>query len=319
MISTRLKEKLVNNKLDIPRIWIFILFAYGIAWLTALVIALTGGIAHSLVILPGSRLTLAFVLVAVVYMAAPALANVLTRVVTREGWSDTWLRPHFKRGGRYWLAAWLLVPLFILSGAAAYFLFFPSQFDPSLNHIRLMLPAGAETLDPWVVVALQALQGILLSVVLNAPFTFGEEFGWRAYLLQKLLPLGPRRAILVSGVIVGVWHWPVIAMGHNYGLDYPGFPLPGMLVMVWFTLVLAVLFSWAVLHARSVWPAVIGHAVLNGLGAIGNLIAAGEVHLLLGPSPAGIIGSVAFTLFALWVLFDRRALPARANLQTQQG
>ena len=303
----------MNHKSEQRRIWIFILFAFGIAWLTALLIAVTGGIANSRVILPGLGLKLATVLIASVYMSAPARANILTRIITREGWSNSWLNPHFKSGWRYWLAAWLLVPLFVLGGVIAYYLIFPSQFDPSLARIRQILPAEAATLNPWVIVILQALQGIFLSVIINAPFTIGEEFGWRAYLLQKLLPIGARRAILISGIIVGIWHWPVIAMGHNYGINYQGFPVLGMLTMVWFSISLSSFLSWAVLRANSVWPAVIGHAVLNGLGGIGILFAAGEIYPLLGPSPAGIIGSLAFTIFAAWVFLDPRALSPQTN------
>lgn len=305
----------MNTKIKTRNIWIFILFAFGIAWLTALVIAFTGGIANSPDIMPGLRirLSLATVLIAIVYMSAPALANILTRVITHEGWDNTWLRPHFKFGWRYWLSAWLLVPLFVLVGGVAYYCLFTTQLNPVITHISQSLPAGIATLNPWVMVALQALLGMFLGVLINTPFTFGEEFGWRAYLLQKLLPQGTRRAIFITGVIAGIWHWPVIALGHNYGIGYPGFPVPGMLVMVWFSIGLSFFLSWAVLRAHSIWPAVIGHAVLNGLGGIGILFAAGETNPLLGPSPAGIVGSIGFTLFALWVMIDPRALPKKKD------
>lgn len=100
----------MNNNSETRRIWIFILLAFGITWLTALVIAFKGGIANSPIVVPGLRLTLATVLIATVYMLAPALANILSRVITHEGWGNTWLRPHFKAGQYYWLATWLLVP-----------------------------------------------------------------------------------------------------------------------------------------------------------------------------------------------------------------
>ncbi|MCC6146686.1 MAG: CPBP family intramembrane metalloprotease [Anaerolineaceae bacterium] len=309
----------MGNKFENHHIWIFILLAYVIAWLTALIITLTGGIANSQIIVSGLRLNLATVLIATVYMSAPALANILTRIITREGWDNTWLRPHFRSGWRYWLATWLLVPLFIWGGAIAYYCLFPAQFDPSLARIRQILPTGVATLNPWKIVVLQALQGMFLGVLINTPFTFGEEFGWRAYLLQKLLPIGTRRAILISGTVVGIWHWPVILMGHNYGLNYAGFPVLGMLAMVWFCIGLSCFLSWVVLRSRSIWPAVIGHAVLNGLGGIGILFAVEETKPLLGPSPAGIIGSLAFTIFAVWVLFDQRALPSQMNYQEKRG
>ncbi len=72
---------------------------FGIAWLTALVIFLTGGIANSPRI--GGILSLALILMAVPYMCAPAIANILTRLLTREGWKDTGIRPHFQKGWPY--------------------------------------------------------------------------------------------------------------------------------------------------------------------------------------------------------------------------
>lgn len=311
----------MNYKSETRRIWIFILFAFGIAWMVALVIAFNGGIANSQDIALGTRirLTLATVLISTVYMFAPALANILARVITHEGWENTWLRPHFKTGWRYWLATWLLIPLFIFSGAIAYFLLFPGKFDPTFAQTHQLRLSGAALFDPWIIVTFQVFVGILLSVLINAPFTFGEEFGWRAYLLQKLLPIGTRRAILVSGVVIGIWHWPVIVMGHNYGLGYDGFPVLGMLAVVWFSIGLSCFLSWAVLRSQSVWSAVIGHAALNGLGGIGILFSAGEINPLLGPSPAGIIGSLAFTIFAVWMFLDPRALPPQLNFQNNNG
>jgi len=39
----------------------------------------------------------------------------------------------------------------------------------------------------------------------------GEEAGWCAYLLPQMSPkIGKTRAMIVSGVIRGLWHWPVV-------------------------------------------------------------------------------------------------------------
>jgi len=62
--------------------------------------------------------------------------------------------------------------------------------------------------------------------------SLGEEFGWRAYPLPKLMALGPRKAILLVGVIHGVWHWPSILMGSDYGFGYWGAPVVGPLLFV---------------------------------------------------------------------------------------
>ena len=68
--------------LDTRRITVFLLFAFGIAWATGLVIYLTGGLADSLLLVDTAvfQLRLATVLMATVYMFAPALAHVFTRL-----------------------------------------------------------------------------------------------------------------------------------------------------------------------------------------------------------------------------------------------
>ena len=289
--------------LDHKRIWIFLSLAYAIAWAAGLAIALTGGLANSPQLAPG--ISLALVLTAGVYMWAPALAHILTRILTREGWSDTGLRPHFKRGWKYVLAAWLLPALLTVVGGAIFFALFPAYFDPSLGTVRQILAAYGltATMTPLLFILAQLFNGIVAGPIINSLFTFGEEFGWRSYLLPKLLPLGPRRAMLISGVIWGVWHWPIIAMGHNYGFDYPGAPWAGMLMMVWFTLGVGTVLSWLTLRAGSVWPAVIGHAAVNAITGLPVLFMQGEPSTLLGPMSTGFIASLGWTALAVWILW----------------
>jgi uncharacterized protein len=100
----------------------------------------------------------------------------------------------------------------------------------------------------------------------------------------------------------------VIAMGHNYGLGYPGAPWLGMLMMVWVTVAWGVLIGWLALRGKSVWPAVIAHGALNGFAGISLLMAKGNPNPLIGPLPTGVIGSLAFTAAAVWVLFSPKAL-----------
>ncbi len=122
------------------------------------------------------------------------------------------LRPRLRASWRYWVIAWLVPGLVTILGAALFFVVFPSHFDPSLGVITTMLAQAttatgqAVPFSPWVLVAIQAGAGILLGPFVNSVVTFGEEWGWRGYLLPKLLPLGERKALLVSGVIWGVWH-----------------------------------------------------------------------------------------------------------------
>lgn len=306
--------KMKNKALDTKRIWIYLAISFGIAWATGLVIYLTGGLVDSPKL--AGNISLAFVLLATTYMGAPALANLLTRIITKEGWENAYLRPVFKRSWLYWLLAWVGPGLLTILGAAVFFLFFPQNYDSNLTFLKDMLETSSaatgqalQEINPWIIVIAQTIQAILIAPVINAIPTLGEEFGWRAYLQPKLMSLmDGRNAMLLMGVIWGVWHWPVILMGHNYGLEYPGAPWLGPLAMIWFCFVLGTFIGWLSLKGRSVWPAVIAHAAINGIAGIGALLVQGEVNPILGPMPVGLIGSVGFSIVALVILLSPSGL-----------
>ena len=295
------------STIDRRSVTVFLAFAYGIAWAFALVVYLTGGLVNSPVLIPALNVTLATVLLALGVMWAPALAHILTRLVTREGWGDVGLRPNLRRGWPYWLAAWFLPGILTLVGMIAFFALFPTFFDPSLGAIMQLLPPG-DSIDPWVLAVAQLVQAMLIAPLINGFFTFGEEFGWRAYLQPKLMPLGGRTAILLVGLIWGLWHAPIIAMGHNYGFDYPGAPWSGILMFVWIAVLFAALLGWVTVRGGSVWPAVIGHGAINGIAGLGVLFVQGQPNPLLGPLPVGVIGSLGFAVAAAIIFASRRAL-----------
>ena len=298
----------MSHSLDRRRIVIYLAFAFGIAWVTSLVIYLTGGLGESPILIPQLNVSLALVLLAGPVMWSPAMAHVLTRLFTGEGWEQTFLRPRLRRGWPYWLIAWLAPGVLTIGGMAIFFLLFPRHYDPSLGMLRQMLSAqlpegiDVEALNLRTLAAVQVAQALLLSPVLNGVATFGEEFGWRAYLQPKLMGLGQRRGLVLTGVIWGVWHWPAILMGYNYDFDYPGAPFLGPLAMVWFTVTLGVLLGWLTLKGKSVWPAVIGHGAINGVAGLGTIFLQGTPNTLLGPTPVGAIGGVGFALLASGVL-----------------
>ena len=291
---------------DWKRISIFIAFAFGIAWLVALVLYLTGGLK------PNANTIL---LLAVGYMGAPAVAHILTRLLTREGWQELYLRPNFRRGRWYWLICWVAPVLFTYFGMAIFFALYPQYFDPSLSAVKQLMENSAlaegqtsPAINPWVIVLSQTLTALRIAPVLNVIPILGEEFGWRAYLQPKLMPLGGRKTMLLMGIVWGLWHAPLIAMGHNYGTQYPGAPWLGILTTVWIMFILGTFLGWAVLRAGSVWPAVIGHGAFNGIAGIYVFFMQGNPNVLLGPSVAGIIGSLGMALVAALLFLKRDAL-----------
>ncbi|HTP03270.1 MAG TPA: CPBP family intramembrane glutamic endopeptidase [Anaerolineales bacterium] len=291
-------------KVDTRRVAVFLGLAFGIAWLTGLVVYLTGGLSNSKQIAPG--ISLALVLLAVPYMWAPGIANLLTRFFTREGWKNMGLRPHFRKGWLFWLIGWVTPGLLTIFGGAVFFLLYPRYFDANLEALRqgLARTPSLSSIPAWLFVVIEAVGVILISPIANFLATLGEELGWRAYLLPKFMPLGWRKATLLLGAIWGLWHWPVIFMGYEYGSTYPGHPWIGPLLFVWIAFCFGIFLSWITLRGGSVWPAVIGHAAINGIAAIAVITLTGTPNPLLGPLPVGIIGAIGYEALALILYFS---------------
>jgi membrane protease YdiL (CAAX protease family) len=82
---------------------------------------------------------------------------------------------------------------------------------------------------------------LMLKSLLNVPFTLGEEYGWRGYLLPRLLPVGGIRATLLVGLIWGPWHVPFLLAGLNYpGLNF----WVALLVFCFTVVVLSFVYTW---------------------------------------------------------------------------
>ncbi|MFB6154357.1 MAG: CPBP family intramembrane glutamic endopeptidase [Haloferacaceae archaeon] len=307
-----------EGALETTRILTFVAVAYGVAWLVGLYIYLTGGLGGPARLVSGVPVSRALILLATGYMWAPAIANVAARLLTGEGWTDVRLRPRIRSAWPHWLAALFLPPVLVLLGVGVYFLALPGQYDPALSTLRNMPGVGAAAATfpggVWGLLAVYLLQSVVVAALLNSLFTFGEEFGWRGYLLYKLLPLGGRRAAVLTGVVWGVWHWPIIAMGYNYGLDYPGAPWLGPVAMLWFTVVTGVVLAWLALRGGSVWPAVVGHATINGFGAAGVVFLrqGASPNPLLGPFATGVVVTLPWALVAGYLLWKPGALEPKA-------
>lgn len=301
----------MKQQVDWKRVGIFLAVAYGWAYAASVVIYQFGGLANATPWL-GGAFNSYIVLTALFYMPAPALAHVVTRWVTREGWQDVYLRPKLAQGWRFWLLAWLGTAVLGLIGAVLFYALYPAYFDPSMSQIEQTLAElTAQTGEaiPFGVGTLALIQGIAaltVGIIINAPFMLGEEFGWRAYLQQKLMPLGPRVAMPLMGVVWGLWHAPLIAMGHNYGVGYPGAPWAGIAMMCLMTFGIGTVFGWLVLRGGSVWPAVIGHAVVNGFSGIVVFVLQGQPSPLIGPAVSGAIGSLGFVIAAVILLSQPR-------------
>ena len=121
-------------------------------------------------------------------------------------------------------------------------------------------------------------------------FALGEEIGWRGFLVRQLAPLGNVKANIITGILWGLWHAPIILMGYNF----PGYPVLGILFMCVFTTALSFLLSWVQKKSHSTLASAVVHGTVNGYGSFLALIIAGAIPLFGGI--VGLVGAAAILL-----------------------
>lgn len=121
---------------------------------------------------------------------------------------------------------------------------------------------------------------------------FGEEIGWRGWLLPSLLPLGTWPALLLSGAIWGLWHSPLILLGYNFAQPN----LFGVAMMIAGCTVYGVLIGWLRLRTGSIWPSVFAHGAFNAAGGFLLLVVLADTTP--DPVASGPLGWVAWIMMA---------------------
>lgn len=210
------------------------------------------------------------------------------------------------------LIAWLAPAILTFVGAALYFLIFPSHFD--LSGSFLVASAGKEALEQLEAQGISYSMYVLICVIscltytplINAFAGLGEEIGWRGFLYPQLKArFGRKKGCLLGGVIWGAWHWPAIwLIGYEYGTEYMGFPVVGMLVFCIVTVPLGILCDWLYERSGSIWLPSICHGAVNAAATVplAVCISGTGSARLLGPSPNGIIAVLPFLAVSVILL-----------------
>ncbi len=208
---------------------------------------------------------------------------------------------------KIYLWAWLVPILAVLVTGVVSWLFGWGKFDPTFQLIRQAvegLPDVPETALPLLLTA-QIAAALTVAPLFNTLFALGEELGWRGYLLPKLLPLGQIPAMLISGVIWGIWHAPAILQGHNY----PENPVLGVGMMIVFTVLLGIIFSWLYLKTKSPWAPALAHGTVNAVAGL-PLLFLTDVNLSLGGSLTSVSGWLALAAL-VGILYWKREIPLK--------
>lgn len=280
---------------------IFLPVAFGLSWLAALPLWLGGGLTSG-----------PFRILATIMMFTPTL-GVLAVWASKRTPFRQWAREtgltFGPRPGRTvlvmvgaWLGTLVVIALALLASVALGLItldFHFRTFEAAMRAQGAHVPLSVGTL-----VLVQLVAGAVASPLLNAIPTFGEEWGWRGWLLPNLVSrFGTARALVLSGVIWGLWHAPLTLLGYNYPNLGP-WAMPYFVVTCVF---IGILFGWMRLRTGSVWPSVVAHGTLNGFAGAILLVAAATPNLAL----AGITGVVGWVLMGLTALLLFKLLPVR--------
>lgn len=221
-----------------------------------------------------------------VYMFTPLIAGIIVCLVYSVPLSTVGLT----MGRPRWLATAALLPISLIGLTLILSIAVPNiGFNPMADPVPgIGFPSGISGIVAVFVLVL------MTGATVNAIFAFGEEFGWRGYLLWELASLGFWKASGVIGTVWGIWHAPVIIEGYNF----PSFPLIGVAMMTVACLAFSPVYTYLVIRAESLLAAALLHGVFNGsAGLVLAYTATNSTALAeLVASPVGIAGIISFSL-----------------------
>jgi membrane protease YdiL (CAAX protease family) len=212
---------------------------------------------------------------------------------------------------RWFLVAWLITPVIAFGSIGIALLFSDVSFSPEMEGMfesfeNLLTTDEIQEMRefadslPFHVIWIGLLSGMIAGITINAVFGFGEEIGWRGFLLRRFIGQKFFKVALVIGFVWGVWHFPIILMGHNY----PTYPLIGVFMMIVWCVLLSPLFLYITIKAKSVIAAGIMHGTLNGTAVVALMVLKGGNELLVGMT--GLSGFISlFMVTLLFFIYDK--------------
>ena len=245
-------------------------------------------------------------------MFIPLLSVIITQSILHEPiLKDLGISFRFNR----WFVVAALLPIAINLLALAVSTAFPSmRFSTETPLLQKALEKMSEQIpgiDAYGLLGISLLSGLFSSLTINAVVAFGEEIAWRSWLLKQFEGVSFLKTALVIGVIWGIWHAPIILMGHNY----PQHPTVGAAMMVLFCIMITPVIQYIRIKAHSMIPAAIFHGAINA-GAGLSMMYIDGFNDLLGGLP-GVAGFITLLIVNL-VLFAIDKWVTKENIYTGQ-
>ena len=241
---------------------------------------------------------------------SPAIAAIVTKLVYQRnlrglgwGWGKT----------RYQIAAVLLPLALGLVGFGLVWLtvggFYDGSFIAELQS-GISETLGFEVTSPYVAMLILLLVSGTVGLLLPGFFAFGEELGWRGFLVPEIYKHANfTKTALISGLIWSVYHYPLVI---GFEADELGVNTVYLLITATVGGIgLSTIMAWLRLKSGSVWTAVFFHAALNSYnqGAFENLTETTSNLTSYISGEFGLMMSLvaAFTGYLFWR--KRDALP----------
>lgn len=252
----------MDKKLETKRLFIYLALSFGLTWIIFFAYILSGNIWAADGEVSGKEQFISL------GMLVPALAALLTRYITKEGFAVTGKDSLLlgiclkDRKWVYFAVAMLLPWIYFELGYVFTILISPETFDTA--HPALLGITEQERAIIFIEPIAAIISGTLISFA-----AYGEEAGWRGYMMPKMIKLwGVRKAVVIGGIIWGIWHWPLTYVGHNFGRDYFGYPFTGFAAMCVMCVFLGMILTYITYKSGSIWPAAFLHAINNASPSI---------------------------------------------------
>lgn len=214
---------------------IFVLLAFALAWIPFFMAFFTSAI-------DGTQPNIWTTILGIGFPFGAAIAAFTMRqFITREGFKNASLR--WRIPLRYYAIAVVLPLLWSSAALALNLLISREKFVAAPTPLELVM---------------YGLQLIVTTLIL-----FGEEFGWRSYLLQKWETWGLSHTLIATSFIWGIWHIPIVMTPSIFIADNIGYPYIAIPGQITYITLLGVLIGWIYLKSGSIWPAMLMHGVSN--------------------------------------------------------
>lgn len=183
------------------RLAIFLVITFVLTWIYCLAVVYPNANAVSVEEITTLQLFMAAT------MFIPAICVIITRLITKEGFQNSMIKPNFKGNIKTYLLAYFGPSLLTLLGAIVYFLIFPKQFDINCGYLLQVykdmgVDIGVTAMPANLLMLSQGITAILFGPIINFITCFGEEWAWRGYMVPKMSEcMNTVPMLLVSGVI----------------------------------------------------------------------------------------------------------------------